>query len=202
LARVRRATAGWIHHGQDAGETGSDTNIVTDIGGRDLGSAWPRFEPRAENLLDDFVKRWPEHPAPDRAVAAVPGFVSPILMLLAALATLEGYLRLNVIPAGRWQPSAVVFAALAFLSVVALAIPRPYGCRMVAAKTVAVAATGLLAVTILARLLDRPPIAHLLGASDLVFAVIALGAVLANERAAQRKPLGRHAGSVFMRRED
>ena len=37
----------------------------------------------------------------------VPGFVSPLLLLVAALSILEGYIWLNVISADRWRPSAV-----------------------------------------------------------------------------------------------
>ena len=63
--------------------------------------------------------------APHRAVASVPGFVSPALALLAAVSILQGYTLLNVVPAGGWQTSAILFAAVTFpLSVL---LTRPHG---------------------------------------------------------------------------
>ena len=55
--------------------------------------------------------------ADGRAAAApahppVPGFVSPLLALVAALSILEGYIWLNVIAVDRWRPSTVAFAVV------------------------------------------------------------------------------------------
>lgn len=121
--------------------------------------------------------------APHRVVASVPGFVSPTLALLAALSILQGYTLLNVMPAGGWQTSAILVAAVTFPLSVLLTRPRGGGSRTITERAVASSA-GLVAVTtVVALVIDRRSVTYILGVSDLVFALLALVAVLVSERA-------------------
>jgi hypothetical protein len=120
---------------------------------------------------------------------------------VAAVAILEGYRWLNVLPSLGWRPSSVVFAAVAVP--LTLAVTRggrgegggpdqvgqrgeggepggPDGRRW-ATRAVTGAALLLVPVTVIALFLPRPPIAQLIGSTDLLFAVTALAAVLVNE---------------------
>jgi hypothetical protein len=121
--------------------------------------------------------------APHRAVASVPGFVSPALALLAAVSILQGYTLLNVVPAGGWQTSAILFAAVTFPLSVLLTRPHGGGPRTITEKAVASSAALVAVMTVTALVIDRPSVTHLLGVSDLMFALVALGAVLVTERA-------------------
>ena len=120
--------------------------------------------------------------SPDWSPPTVPRFVSPVLVLIAAVSILEGYKWLNVVSTGGWQPSAAVFVSFAVPLAVVLARPRRDGRRVVAAQAVVVASLVMLTLTVLALLVDQPPVTHLMGGSDLLFAVTALGVALANER--------------------
>ena len=113
--------------------------------------------------------------------AAVPGFVSPTLVLLAAVSILQGYSLLNVLPDGEWQTSAILFAAVSFPLSVALTRPGARGARTVTEKAVALSVALVAVMTAVALMIDRPSVTHLLGVSDLAFALLALVAVLANE---------------------
>jgi hypothetical protein len=114
-------------------------------------------------------------------------YASPVLVLLAAVAILEGYRWLNVLPSVGWRPSAVVFTALAVpLAMAVIGGGRgdrggPGGQRW-AARAVTGAALLLVPVTIITLIHPHPPIAQLMGSTDLLFAVTALAAVLINER--------------------
>ena len=156
--------------------------------GRRLGPEWPPFAVGTDHPRAHSVEWCPPKASPAQSSTAVPRCVSPILVLLAAASILEGYKWLNVIPAGGWQPSAVVFVGLVFPVAMVLTRPRRDGRRVVAAKVVAVASLALLAVTVLAIFVDRPSVTHLMGVSDLLFALTALGAVLANELHASGSP--------------
>jgi hypothetical protein len=190
LTRSRRATAG-LRQVEQSSEHSSpgplvDAQVFGVFDSRRLGNDWPPQRKRTDPATGDAVEG--RHPAVSsvQPSTTVPRFVSPILVLLAAASILGGYRRLNVIPAGGLQPSALVFAALAFPVAMVLARPRSDGRRVVAAKAVAVGAVILLGVTLLALLVDRPWFDVLMGASDLLFAATALVAFLANERYARR----------------
>jgi peptidoglycan/LPS O-acetylase OafA/YrhL len=131
------------------------------------------------------------HPAdtsPDWVPPTVPRFVSPVLVLIAAVSILEGYKWLNVVSTGGWQPSAAVFVSFAVPLAVVLARPRRDRRRVVAARALVAVSLIMLTVTVLALLVDRPPVTHLMGGSDLLFAVTALGVALANEWALGWRP--------------
>ena len=186
MTRVRRAAAEWLPAERVPQRLGSDADIVELFEGRSLESRWPPFDVGRDRPLAESIEWRPQEPAPDQSPAAVPGFVSPVLMLLATVSTLEGYRRLNVIPAGGWLPPSVVFVGLAIPLAIVLTRPRRDGRRVVAAKMVTLASLVLLAMTVLAIFVNRPLIAHLVGVSDLLFALAALVAVLANERFRRR----------------
>jgi membrane protein implicated in regulation of membrane protease activity len=138
----------------------------------------------------------------DRHSSVVSPYASPVLVVVAAVAILEGYRWLNVLPRLGWRPSAVVFAAVAVP--LAIAVTRggrggrekrsgrgglggpggpggPGGQRW-AVRAVTGAALLLVPVTVTAVILPRAPIAQLMGSTDLLFAFTALVAVLVNER--------------------
>jgi hypothetical protein len=121
--------------------------------------------------------------ARQRALASVQGFVAPTLVLLAAVSILQGYTLLNVLPAGGWQTSAILFAAVTFPLSVLLARLRGGSPRTVTNVAVTSSAALVAVMTVVALVIDRPSVTHLLGVCDLAFALLALGAVLANERA-------------------
>jgi hypothetical protein len=183
----RRRGAEWRAQDPPGGRT-----LVTDA------DRTARFEPRAPR------EAWPslgsgDHSAvtsldgplaattPKRA-AAVPGYVSPTLVLVAAVSILQGYMLLNVLPDGKWQISAVLFAAVSFPLSVALTRPGGRGTRPITEKAVAPSAALVGMMTVAALVVDRPSVTHLLGVSDLTFALVTLIAVLANELPA------RHSG--------
>jgi hypothetical protein len=108
-------------------------------------------------------------------------------VLVAAVAILEGYRWLNVLPQVGWRPSAVVFTAIAVPLALAVTGGRrgepggPGGQRW-AARAVTGSAALLVPVTVIALIHPQAPIAQLMGSTDLLFAVTALAAVLVNER--------------------
>ena len=117
--------------------------------------------------------------------APAPGYVAPLLLLLAALSTLKAYMWLDVISSDGWRSSAAGFALVTFVIALALARPLRRG-RQLAAKSVVSAAAVVLMTTVLAELVKDQTVARLAGASDLIFAVTALAAVAASERSAHR----------------
>jgi hypothetical protein len=152
-----------------------------------LGPAWPPHEMGMDHPVARTVAWRSPHAVGDGMAPAVPRYVSPVLILLAAASILEGYTWLNVIPNNGWQPSAVVFVGVAVPLAIVLTRPRRDGRRVVAAKVVTVASVVLLVVTVLAVVTDRPPLTHLMGASDLLFALTVLAAGLATERLLHRE---------------
>ncbi len=120
--------------------------------------------------------------------SAVSPYASPVLVLLAAVAILEGYRWLNVLPSVGWRPSAVVFTVIAVPLALAVTSggrgePGGPGGHPWAARAVTGAALLMVPMTVIALIHPRPPIAQLMGSTDLLFAVAALATVLINERA-------------------
>jgi hypothetical protein len=111
--------------------------------------------------------------------------VAPLVLLLAALSAFKGYTWLNVISAGGWRSSALGFAFVTFVIVVALARPLRRGQRFTAVSLVS-ASVVVVMTTVLAEFLGGQTVARLAGASDLLFAVAALAAVAASEHSARR----------------
>ena len=123
LDQLRRAAEWRRQEQQSARALITDADIIALFEPRAPREAWPSVgsgDPSA--ALDP-------HPSGGGRTgrAAVPGFVSPALMLLAAVSILQGYTLLNVLPDGGWQTSALLFAAVTFpLSVL---LTRPPGGR-------------------------------------------------------------------------
>jgi hypothetical protein len=168
-------------------------------GGYGLGSDWSAFDPGWEAPTRAPLDRPPrpatEPPTTDPLTsdppaglvrAGAPGEVAPVLVLVAALALLEGYRQLNVVPATQWQLSAILFATPAFAVVTVLVRPRRDGRRVVGARFVLAASTGLLILSWLALVVGGNDANHVVGAFDLLFAAVALGTVLANELVTRR----------------
>jgi len=122
---------------------------------------------------------------PVPAPTPVPGFVSPLLALVAALSILEGYIWLNVIAVDRWRPSTVAFAVVT-CGVAVLVVWPLRGGRRVAITSVVVTSVILVVMTVLAVVIGGPVVARLAGVSDLLFAVSALATVAAIEHPARR----------------
>lgn len=164
----------------------TDADIIALFEPRTPREAWPSAgggNGAGAGTLTTSLDSPPPVIAPHRAVASVPGFVSPALALLAAVSILQGYTLLNVVPAGGWQTSAILFAAVTFPLSVLLTRPRGGGPRTIAEKAVASSAALVAVMTVTALVIDRRSVTHLLGVSDLMFALVALGAVVVNERA-------------------
>lgn len=156
----------------------TEADIIALFEPRAPGEGWPCVGSGVRSAvasLDDP----PVVPAPEPA--AVPGFVSPVLVLLAAVSILQGYTLLNVLPDGEWQISAILFAAVSFPLSVVLTRPGGRVVRTGTEKAVALSAVLVAVMTAVALVVDRPSVTHLLGVSDLVFALLALVAALANE---------------------
>ena len=127
---------------------------------------------------------WDAARPPPAAVRAVreraPTLVTAGMVLLAAAAILEGYRWLNVIPASRLSPSALVFAAVAVPTAVLLTRTALATARRSTRVAVEVAAVGLVAVTVLEMVVNRPWSARALGAYDLLMAAAVLGVAVAS----------------------
>lgn len=119
-------------------------------------------------------------------VRVAPGWATPVLVLLAALAILEGYRGLDVIPSTGWQPSSLAFVAVVSVSAVLLSRAGRHGHPVRAVKVVVGTSSLLLAVTVVSVAVGRLSLTHLVGAVDLLFAASALVAVALNERRADR----------------
>ncbi len=123
--------------------------------------------------------------APVPAYPPVPGFVSPLLALVAALSILEGYIWLNVIAVDRWRPSTVAFAVATCAVAIVFLWPVREGRRVVVTAAV-VTSVILVVTTVLAMAVRRPVVGRLAGVCDLLFAVAALATVAAIEHLARR----------------
>ena len=119
-----------------------------------------------------------------RDPSAVSPYASPVLVLVAAVAILEGYRWLNVLPPLGWRPVTALLTVVAVPLAVAVTRGdrRGRGGRRVVAGTVTGVALLLVPATITALVLPRSPAAQLVGAMNLLLAVTALAAVLVNER--------------------
>jgi hypothetical protein len=111
--------------------------------------------------------------------------VAPLLLLLAALSTFEGYVWLNVIPADRWPSWALGFAVLTFGAVIALIRPLRRGRRLAATVVMSVSVV-MLGATVLAVFAKGPAVGRTAGVADLLFAVTTLATVAAAEHATRR----------------
>lgn len=182
LSRSRRSAAGLKQVEKHPAGFHRDPRARSAFDARHLGPEWTPVGPGSDHPATATVDLRPADPSPDWSPPTVPRFVSPVLVLIAAVAILEGYKWLNVVSTGGWQPSAAVFVSFTVPIAVVLARPRRDGRRVVAARVVVVASLIMLTLTVLALLIDQPPVTHLMGGSDLLFAVTALGVALANER--------------------
>jgi hypothetical protein len=124
-------------------------------------------------------------PTPAQALPSAMGFVAPLLVLLAALSTLEGYLWLNVISADGWRSWAVGLAVLTFGAAIALIRPLRRGRRLAATLVVSVS-VAMLGATVVAVFVNSTAAARTTGVADLLFALTALGAVAAAAHSARR----------------
>lgn len=123
--------------------------------------------------------------APGAAGAPAPNFAAPLLLLLAGLATLEGYTWLNVISDDRWRSWAVVFAVLTVGAAVVLIRPLRRDNRLTARLVVSVSVL-MLVTTVLAVMVKGQAVARLAGAADLLVALTALGAAALIEHHSRR----------------
>ncbi len=121
----------------------------------------------------------------DRDPAPAPSFAAPLLLLLAGLATLEGYMWLNVISADRWRSWAVAFAVLTVGAAILLVRPMQRGCHLIGRLLVSLSVL-MLATTVLAVFVKSSTVARLAGVADLLVALTALGAAALAEYSARR----------------
>jgi len=105
-----------------------------------------------------------------------PKLVTAGMVLLAAAIVFEGYRWLHVIPAGRLQPPALVFAAVAALVAVLLTRAAPAAGPRSTHLLVNMAAVGLVVVTVLEVVVNRPWSTRVLGSYDLLMAAAVFGA--------------------------
>lgn len=199
MVEVRRATGGWI---RDLGTPGGlDAEAVAAAGGgRNPVSVATPLEVEPAFPSEDVAVHVGDHDptrergptsdrgralTPGRALPSVLGFVAPLLLLLAALSTFEGYVWLNLISADRWRSWAAGFAVLTFGVVVALIQPLRRGRRLAAAIVVSVAVV-MLGATVVAVFVKGPVVGRTVGVADLLFAVTALATVAAAEHSTRR----------------
>ncbi len=116
-----------------------------------------------------------------RRPPGAPWFASPALVLLAAVAILEGYKVLNVMPDSRWQPSAAVVAALALPLTSVLTRPGRGRRRGLGQRVVMGVSAALLVVTLVEFAVHRPSTVYVLGVVDLLVALSAMAVVLTSE---------------------
>ena len=189
LSRSRRPAAGLKQFERRSGFADDERTFPT-FDARHLGPVWDPVGLGSDHPTTPTVDLDPADALPAWTPPGVPRFVSPILVVVAAVSILEGYKWLNVVSTGGWQPSAAVFVSFAVPLALVLARPRLDGRRVVAVRAVVVASLIMLTSTVLALLVDQPPVTHLMGASDLLFAVTALGVALVNERVIGWGPKG------------
>ncbi len=159
----------------------SGTNADSFYEGRLLVVQPSTFEARTAGTPE---QRSPE-PAPkwvDPLHRPTTSLTSPGLLVLAALAVIEGYRQLQLIPAPQWHTSAFVFAATAPL--LAVVVTWPYRVdRRGPAQMVAIAtALAFAVITPVATLTNLPHARVVVGLSAMALAIVALVAVLAGER--------------------
>lgn len=178
MDQLRRAAEWRRQEQQSAQALITDADIIALFEPREPREAWPCVGSDDRSAVTELDT--PQAvAAPKRA--AVPGFVSPALMLLATVSILQGYTLLNVLPDGGWQTSALLFAAVGVPLSVVLTRRSWRGTHTVTEKSVSLAAALVAVMTALALIVGRPSSTHLLGVSDLMFALLALVAVMAYE---------------------
>lgn len=123
---------------------------------------------------------------PRRRHGRVGALSSPGLVVLAALAVVEGYAQLDLVPTGRWRPP--VFAVIAVVAAVALTRSAHVGRRPSMRWSVVASAIVVGLVTVAATTVGRPLAAPLLVSVDLLFAATCLGAAMVDEVSALRLP--------------
>jgi hypothetical protein len=116
-----------------------------------------------------------------------PGFLTPVLVLLAAVSVLEGYIWLDVIQVRQWRPSMVAFGVAVVGVTLVFARSRPGARAPLGLKTVVLASVALLVMTVAAVVVKRPAVADLAGAVDLLFALVAMTTVVSAEHLSRRK---------------
>jgi hypothetical protein len=121
---------------------------------------------------------------------------SPGLMVLAAVAVMEGYHHLHLISSPTWYPPGYAVAVAAPLAAVGLTRPGA-GRRSLAQRLVVGTAVALCALTPVAMAVNRPLSELLIGTVDIVTAVAALGAVLMGERQERWRPEEAEAGQAI-----
>ena len=121
-----------------------------------------------------------------RRRGSVNALSSPGLVVLAALAVVEGYAQLDLVPTARWHPP--VFAVIAVVAAVALIRPARRGRRPAMRWSVVASAIVVGLVTVVATTVGRPLAAPLLVSVDLLFAATCLGAAMVDEVSALRLP--------------
>ncbi len=199
MVQVRRATVGWIREAGIPG--GVDPESEPGSGGGAARGPVPEAPPPGaeptgfpQEVRADLAEPDPA-PVPDLGRGRAPdsgrdlspalGYATPLLVLLAAMSTLEGYIWLNLVSADRWRSWAVGFAVLTFAAAIALVRPRQRTDRLATTLVVTVALL-MLGATVVAVFARGTAVACLAGAADLLFALIALGTVAATEHSARR----------------
>jgi hypothetical protein len=116
-----------------------------------------------------------------------PGFLTPVLVLLAAVSVLEGYIWLDVIQVRQWRPSMVAFGVAAVAVTLVFARSRPGTRAPLGLRSVAAASVAVLVMTVAAVLVKQPAVDDLAGVLDLLFAFAAVTTVVTAEHLSRRK---------------
>ena len=139
-------------------ETGAEGEMEAPQAG-DAGRGPVRLAPRTQVEADGRRAEPPgpgfSEPARDPTAVPAPSFAAPLFLLLAGLATLEGYSWLNVISTDRWRSWAVFLAVLTVGAVIVLVRPLRHDRRLTSRLLLCVSLL-MLATTVLAALVKSP----------------------------------------------
>jgi len=183
----RRETSATTRAAAGAAPPHTTANVGPPYEGRVLAVQPPQFAARIDGPVatrdtDSVTVTRPGPPG------GPPALASPGLIVLAAVAIMEGYRQLHLIPSAHLRLSNDAFAVMAPLAAVLLARSRRRGHRTLAQRSLLVVAVLIGVATPLVLAGHRSEAGVLLGAGDLAVAIFALWAVLAGERRVRWSP--------------
>jgi hypothetical protein len=182
MARVRHSTVRTSGTGRDLAS--NHPTMVVYFQSRHRGTAWPEMVVKTGPPTGAPAGELRIVPPPHEALEPVreatpPVLAPPCLVLVAALSIMEGYRWLNVIPARRLHPSALVYVALAVPLLVICTRRRTRGRRRSVQLVGLFSASVLVVATLTETFVSRPWSAHAYGAVALAVAAMSLVAAWA-----------------------
>jgi len=157
--------------------------------GRILVAQAEGFEPRTHGSAGTGAIGAPSGARPVTPPGRASAMASPGLMVLTAVAVMQGYRQLHVIPSAHLRLSQYAFAVCAPLVAVLLARSRRAWRRTLVQRGLLIVAVAIGVATPLVLAGARPEAGPVLGIGDMAVAAVALWAVLAGERGIRWSPL-------------